>query len=127
MKYIHFVWRRQKRKDDNDDAAPCIFGPKLTPEQKEELFDAFYWGSHVQTTADMRQKCQIIVFSYKLYGYYIRKKDRYRVTKPQEQRRLVQNRNALIEHGTVDLRTRHVDDRQIKSRRGRKRKEIDVS
>jgi len=142
MKYIHYCLRRQKHIkesciQDEMEPPPQIFGPKLTKDQVSELLDAYYWANMAgggegslgtNDTVDLKKTCQTILFSYKLYGHYVRKKDRYRVTKPVESRRLVQNRNLLIQHGVLDFQPpkdfEGDPSKKVKSLRGRKRKRI---
>jgi hypothetical protein len=132
MKYVNYCLRKQKCKpvDGELESPPRILGPKLTHDQVSELLDAYYWATMSAETDDsLRKTCKTILFSYKLYGHYVRKKDRYRMTKVNESRRLVHNRNELIQHGTINFRPpKHFDGdpaRRVKSLRGRKRKMIE--
>jgi len=120
MTYIRHLMKQKELKQKNKplEQPPAILGAKLTADQKRELLDAFYWV-HFKTD----EKYRSILFYYKLYGWYVRVKDGYRITKANDARQLIIKRSQLIEKGQLQLKLRPVvSSDRAKSRRGRKRK-----
>lgn len=122
MTYINYILRKQNHKpcDGELPPAPSIFGPKLIPQQKRELMDAFYW---MNMHPSRNEQYKPVLFFYKLFGWFVRKKDGYRMTKQHDARQLVLKRSQLIQNGTIPLELRvPLSADRTKSARGRKRK-----
>ena len=116
LTYVQFVLK--EKKETTAPAAPNILGPRLTADQKRELLDAFYWAEIKHD-----DKYRPVLQFYKLFGWYVRLKDGYRIMKTQDARQLVLKRSKLIQNGELSLQPRETRDAdRIKSRRGRKRK-----
>jgi len=120
MTYIRYILKQRdlRQKNKPPEPVPSILGAKLTNDQKRELLDAFYWVHFKK-----EERFRSILFYYKLYGWYVRVKDGYRITKANDARQLVIKRSQLIEKGQLQLKVRPVvSSDRAKSRRGRKRK-----
>jgi hypothetical protein len=113
--YMQYVLNQKKESKE----PPHIYGPKMTKEQKDELLDAYYWVN-IQRDDSLKD----VLFFYRLYGYYVRANDGYRITKANEARQLILKRHELIAKGELPVKVRYLDDQneKHKSRRGRKRK-----
>lgn len=100
-------------------AKPNQFGARLTLAQSRELLDAYYWV-HMKQDA----KYQSVLFYYKMFGWYVRAKDSYRITKNVVDRHLFQKQQQLIQMGIASVQLKPTDEDKRKSFRGRKKRKL---